>query len=198
MNWNRSGRLALFLVAGMLLTVGCRTTSTDRIRYLEAENAKLSADNEGLRGNVASERETTSGPSLRISAEPTASDDAASGQDTDYPVSSVSTDGSASAESSAQLEQEREIAMREAQQQAEVAKESADQSRASEQAEIEALTDTEYSMIFVQRLSQLQEAADKLEKKGYYGNYNGEYNACEIFDKRQQLYRRLKNGYETS
>ena len=69
---------------------------------------------------------------------------------------------------------------------------------ASEQAEIEALTDTEYSMIFVQRLSKLQEAADKLEKKGYYGNYNGEYNACEIFDKRQQLYRRLKNGYETS
>lgn len=69
---------------------------------------------------------------------------------------------------------------------------------ASEQAEIEALTDTEYSMIFVQRLSKLQEAADKLEKKGYYGNYNGEYNACEIFEKRQQLYRRLKNGYETS
>ena len=69
---------------------------------------------------------------------------------------------------------------------------------ASEQAEIEALTDTEYSMIFVQRLSKLQEAADKLEKKGYYGNYNGEYNACEIFDKRQQLYRRLKNGYETA
>lgn len=60
MNRNRSGRLALFLVAGMLLTVGCRTTSTDRIRYLEAENAKLSADNEGLRGTVAVERDARS------------------------------------------------------------------------------------------------------------------------------------------
>ena len=69
---------------------------------------------------------------------------------------------------------------------------------AAEATAIEAVTDTEYSMIFVQRLSKLQEAADKLDKKGYYGNYNGEYNACEIFDKRQQLYRRLKNGYETS
>jgi flagellar motor protein MotB len=57
MKWNQSGRLVLFLAAGMLLTVGCRSTSTDRIRYLEAENAKLSADNEGLRGNLAGERD---------------------------------------------------------------------------------------------------------------------------------------------
>jgi hypothetical protein len=69
---------------------------------------------------------------------------------------------------------------------------------ASEQTAIEALTDTEYSMIFVQRLSKLQEAADKLDKKGYYDSYDGEYNACEIFNKREQLYRRLKNGDETS
>ena len=55
-----------------------------------------------------------------------------------------------------------------------------------------------YSMIFVQRLSKLQEAADKLDKKGYYDSYVGEYNACEIFEKRDNLHRRLKNGYEAS
>ena len=57
--------------------------------------------------------------------------------------------------------------------------------------------DAEYAMIFVQRLSKLQEAADKLDKNGYYDTYNGQYNAREIFEKRQRLYRRLKNGDET-
>lgn len=58
-------------------------------------------------------------------------------------------------------------------------------------------TDTEYSMIFVQRLSKLQEAADKLDKKGYYDSYDGEYNASDIYAKRTEFYRRLKNGDET-
>lgn len=57
--------------------------------------------------------------------------------------------------------------------------------------------DAEYAMIFVQRLSKLQEAADKLDKKGYYDAYNGQYNAREIYEKRERLYRRLKNGDET-
>jgi hypothetical protein len=57
--------------------------------------------------------------------------------------------------------------------------------------------DAEYAMIFVQRLSKLQEAADKLDKKGYYDTYNGQYNAREIYDKRERFYRRLKNGDET-
>jgi hypothetical protein len=69
---------------------------------------------------------------------------------------------------------------------------------AAEATAIEAVTDTEYSMIFVQRLSKLQEAADKLDKKGYYGIYDPEYNALEIYAKRKKLYRRLKNGDETS
>ena len=56
----------------------------------------------------------------------------------------------------------------------------------------------EYAMIFVQRLSKVQEAADKLFKKGYYDNYLREYDAQEIFNKREQLYRRLENGNETS
>jgi len=53
-------------------------------------------------------------------------------------------------------------------------------------------------MIFVQRLSQVQESADKLLKKGYYDKYLEEYNAQDIFERRQTLYRRLKNGNETS
>jgi len=57
--------------------------------------------------------------------------------------------------------------------------------------------DAEYAMIFVQRLSKLQEAADKLDKKGYYDNYNGQYNARDIYEKRERFYRRLKNGDET-
>ena len=55
---------------------------------------------------------------------------------------------------------------------------------------------TEYSMIFVQRLSKLQEAADKLHKKGYYDSYVGEYDASDIYQKRTELYRRLKDGDE--
>ena len=58
-------------------------------------------------------------------------------------------------------------------------------------------TDTEYSMIFVQRLSKLQEAADKLDKKGYYDSYDEEYQASDIYEKREKLYRRLKHGDET-
>ena len=57
--------------------------------------------------------------------------------------------------------------------------------------------DTAYSMIFVQRLSKLQESADKLDKKGYYDSYDGKYHASEIYEKRNKLYRRLKNGDET-
>jgi len=52
----RYGRLAVVLGAGMVLTVGCRSAQTDRIRYLEAENAKVSADNRELSDGVAAER----------------------------------------------------------------------------------------------------------------------------------------------
>ena len=57
--------------------------------------------------------------------------------------------------------------------------------------------ETEYAMIFVQRLSKLQEAADKLDKKGYYNVYDGQYNAREIYEKRERFHRSLKNGYKT-
>ena len=73
-----------------------------------------------------------------------------------------------------------------------------DVSDAAQETAIEAITDTEYSMIFVQRLTVLQEAADKLDKKGYYDTYDGEGIALDIYKRRVELYRRLKNGTETS
>jgi len=62
----------------------------------------------------------------------------------------------------------------------------------------EPLVDNQYSLIFVQRLSKLQEAADKLSKKGYYDGYEDGYDAKDIFELRKKLYRRLKNGDEPS
>ena len=67
-----------------------------------------------------------------------------------------------------------------------------------EDVEFEPHVDAEYAMIFVQRLSKLQEAADKLDKKGYYDVYNSQFNAREIYEKRDRLYRRLKDGDETT
>ncbi len=60
------------------------------------------------------------------------------------------------------------------------------------------MVDDEYALVFVQRLSKLQESADKLAEKGYYDNYLAEYDAEAIFNKRAKLYRRLKNGDETT
>ena len=57
-----------------------------------------------------------------------------------------------------------------------------------------ALVEEEYAIIFVQRLTKLYESADKLKKRGYYKNYNKDYNTNEIFKLRETLYRRLKNG----
>jgi hypothetical protein len=56
--------------------------------------------------------------------------------------------------------------------------------------------DTSYAMIFVQRLSKVQEAADKLKQMGYYDAYLAEYDAAELYEKRETLYRRLQNGNE--
>ena len=58
----------------------------------------------------------------------------------------------------------------------------------------EPVVEQEYAMIFVQRLSKLQESADKLAKRGYYKPYEEDYNAKELFEHRHQLYRRLRNG----
>jgi len=52
----RYGRYAMVLGTGLVLTVGCRSAKTDRIRYLEAENAKVAAENKELSDGVAAER----------------------------------------------------------------------------------------------------------------------------------------------
>lgn len=57
---------------------------------------------------------------------------------------------------------------------------------------------TPYALIFVQRLSKVQEAADKLKQMGYYDAYLAEYDASERFGEREALYRRLKHGDESS
>jgi len=57
--------------------------------------------------------------------------------------------------------------------------------------------DSAYAIIFVQRLSKLQEAADKLKEKGYYNNYLSDYDVSDTLEKREELFRRLKNGDET-
>ena len=64
----------------------------------------------------------------------------------------------------------------------------------SEEADFEPLTEVNYAMVFVQRLSKLQESAHKIKKNRYYDNYDEEYNASYIFKRREELYRRLKNG----
>ena len=51
--------------------------------------------------------------------------------------------------------------------------------------------DTLYAMIFVQRLSKLQEASQKLAALGYYDGYTGNYS---LFEKRTEVHRRLKDG----
>lgn len=62
----------------------------------------------------------------------------------------------------------------------------------------EPLVPDPYAMVFVQRLRQVQEAADKLEKLGYYSAYPPEYGAEEAFNQREALYRRLLHGDESS
>ena len=61
----------------------------------------------------------------------------------------------------------------------------------------EPLTEEEYGLIFVQRLTKLQESAEKIKKLGYYDCYKDEYNSDDIYQKRELFYRRLKNGYES-
>ena len=60
--------------------------------------------------------------------------------------------------------------------------------------EFESTVDTPYGMVFLQRLSKLQEASDALRVKGYYNIAQQYYNADFLYEQRQDFYRRLKNG----
>tara|TARA_Y100001973_G_C5175130_1_gene321435 strand:- start:73 stop:696 length:624 start_codon:yes stop_codon:yes gene_type:complete len=51
-----------------------------------------------------------------------------------------------------------------------------------------------YGIIFIQRLSLLHKTSEKLKKTTYYNRDQGSYNLDQIFEKRNELYRRLKSG----
>ena len=64
----------------------------------------------------------------------------------------------------------------------------------------EAPVETEYAMIFVQRLSKLQKASDKLRHSGYYNHYFEDKEAAPSFEARAALYTKLleENSYVQS
>ena len=55
-------------------------------------------------------------------------------------------------------------------------------------------SDIEYAIIFVQRLSKLQEASNKLVDKGYYDHYFKTNDVSEMYEIRKEYYRRLDHG----
>ena len=58
----------------------------------------------------------------------------------------------------------------------------------------EEISDTEYALIFVQRLSKLEEASDKLVGRNYYDRYFKTYDVSEMYKIRKEYYRRLKDA----
>ena len=55
-------------------------------------------------------------------------------------------------------------------------------------------TDIEYALVFVQRLSKLEQAAEKLRSVGYYERYFKEYDVEPMYKLRNKFYRRLQDG----
>jgi len=60
--------------------------------------------------------------------------------------------------------------------------------------DLKSVLDTNYAMIFIQRLSRLHEAAEKLKKTGYYKEYEKEFGLMDMLRVRETYYRRLKDG----
>ena len=56
----------------------------------------------------------------------------------------------------------------------------------------EGTTETEYALIFVQRLSKLEEASNKLVSRGYYDRYFETYDVSGMYKIRKEYYRRLQ------
>jgi len=55
-------------------------------------------------------------------------------------------------------------------------------------------TDTAYALLFVQRLSKLEKAAEKLRPLGYYDKYFQEYDVADMYELRTNFYRRLQDA----
>jgi hypothetical protein len=56
----------------------------------------------------------------------------------------------------------------------------------------EPIIDTEYAMIFIQKLTKLQESAEKLKKTGYYKHYFGDDETPHVFQLRSDFYEKLR------
>lgn len=67
---------------------------------------------------------------------------------------------------------------------------------AIDEGSFEATVEEPYALIFIQRLSKLQQSADKLKEKGYYQAYSDDFNVSELYSKREDFYRRLEHGNE--
>lgn len=59
---------------------------------------------------------------------------------------------------------------------------------------LEMTNDNSYAMIFLQRLTKLQEASNLLRDKGYYDVCQDYYENEPLYELRAELYRRLKDG----
>ena len=62
-----------------------------------------------------------------------------------------------------------------------------------EEDDFESTVEEPYAMIFLQRLTKLQEASNTLRMKGYYDVSQQYYNADHLYENRNRLYRRLMN-----
>ena len=69
-----------------------------------------------------------------------------------------------------------------------------DENDALDSESFEPISDYSYGLIFVQRLSFLQEAANKLELQGYYNVYKDDFDINQMYKVRKDYYRRLKHG----
>ena len=54
-------------------------------------------------------------------------------------------------------------------------------------------SDLEYAIVFIQRLSKLEEASEKLINQGYYKTYFDTYDVQEMYAVRKEFYRRLQD-----
>ena len=63
-----------------------------------------------------------------------------------------------------------------------------------DEGEFEPQSETEYALLFVQRLSKLEKAAEKLRPLGYYDKYFQEYDVKHMYELRTNFYRRLKDA----
>tara|TARA_R100000657_G_C4683488_1_gene134898 strand:+ start:4017 stop:4595 length:579 start_codon:yes stop_codon:yes gene_type:complete len=62
-----------------------------------------------------------------------------------------------------------------------------------EEEDVEPISEIDYAIFFVQRLSKLEEAAEKLRPLGYYDKYFQEYDVKHMYELRTNFYRRLRH-----